>query len=84
MTYWPFNFPRHLDYPEISLHQFLIDAARRFPQKCAIRCEDRVLTYGNLLLESTAFAKLLTLHGMKRGDRVMIVLWNVPEFAIAF
>jgi long-chain acyl-CoA synthetase len=84
MSYLPSKFQQHLVYPQIPLYQFLMDAVRRTPEKPAIICLDQVLTYRDLLQKSRHFAQWLLYRGIARGDRVMIALWNVPEFAIAF
>ncbi len=43
----------------------------------------RVLTYGHLLREVSAFANVLKSHGVGRGDRVAIYLPLVPEAVVA-
>ena len=74
----------HLNYPQIPLFQFLIDAANRNPTKIAIICREKQLTYQELLEKSKAFSLFLMHHGLVKNDRVLISLWNVPEFAVAF
>jgi long-chain acyl-CoA synthetase len=74
----------HFDYPEIPLFQFLIDSTNRNPEKTAIACEEKQVTYRELLEKSEAFSHFLRQRGIVKGDRVMISLWNVPEFAVAF
>ncbi len=84
MGYFPEQFPRHLKYPQIPVQQFLIDSAERSPDKPAIICQDRTLSFRELVEKSRTFAKALLHQSILPGDRVMIALRNVPEFAIAF
>ncbi len=84
MGYFPEQFPRHLKYPPIPVQQFLSDSTERSPDKPAIICQDRILSYRELYEDSRTFAKALLHQGFLPGERVMITLWNVPEFAIAF
>jgi long-chain acyl-CoA synthetase len=62
----------------------LAEAARMYPDKPAIRLDDHVLTYAALEEASARAAGLLRARGVAPGDRVGIMLPNVPEFAIAY
>jgi long-chain acyl-CoA synthetase len=50
----------------------------------AIRLDDVVLSYADLVSASCWLAKRLTDRGLQPGDRVGVMLPNVPEFAIAY
>ncbi|MDP9127942.1 MAG: acetate--CoA ligase [Pseudomonadota bacterium] len=45
--------------------------------------EQRYVTYGELLEQVCRFANVLKVHGVKRGDRVMIYMPMIPEAAYA-
>src|SRR6266508_2630010 len=62
----------------------LIEAARMYADKPAIRLDDHVLTYMALDEASARLAQLLRGRGVAPGDRVGIMLPNVPEFAVAY
>jgi len=62
----------------------LVEAARMYADKPAIRLDDYVLTYAALDEASARLAQLLGARGVAPGDRVGIMLPNVPEFAIAY
>ena len=64
-----------------SLATNLSVAARRQPQRPALLFEGDVTTYGELDDETTRVAGLLLQRGLEPGDRVGIMLPNVPEFA---
>src|ERR1700761_5543238 len=62
----------------------LIDSAQRGAERPAVRLDDAVLSYGALADLTAHVAGLLRRHGIKPGDRVGIMLPNVPEFALAY
>ena len=82
-SYWPEEVPRHIDYPEIPLQQFLTHTARSRPHNPALRFGEKTMTYQELDCASDRLATVLQAMGVKKGDRIMIVLPNVPEFVIA-
>jgi long-chain acyl-CoA synthetase len=62
----------------------LIEAARVYPDKPAICLDDNVVSYAALDEASAQLAGLLRAHGVAAGDRVGIMLPNVPEFAVVY
>ncbi len=81
---WPAKFPKSLDYPEISIFEFLNQTAQRCPNRIAIAFAGMELTYAELKSLSERFASALFDLGIKKGDRVAIGLPNCPQFAIAY
>jgi long-chain acyl-CoA synthetase len=59
------------------------EAARGSPDAAAIHYFDATIDYARLDELSDAFAVWLGRHGVESGDRVMIILQNVPQFTIA-
>lgn len=53
------------------------------PDKPAIFYFDRTISYGELDTLSDGLAAALSSWGIKKGDRVMVVLQNIPQFLIA-
>lgn len=82
--FWPKEVPRHIDYPAIPLHQFLIQSARRRPRCPALQFGEKKITYQALDHASDRLASAFQELGVKKGDRIMLVLPNVPEFVIAY
>jgi long-chain acyl-CoA synthetase len=84
--------PRHLTYPAIPLHALLQETARRYPRVRATvfggavagRCLDAALTYGQIAALAGRFAAGLQALGLRKGDRVAIVLPNCPQFVYCF
>jgi long-chain acyl-CoA synthetase len=67
-----------------SLATFLTDSAARDPEHPALKLDDAVLTYGQLDDLTQRVAGLLAAKGIGVGDRVGVMLPNVPHFAIAY
>src|SRR4051812_38618169 len=59
-------------------------AAVNRPDHPALRSYDQVLTWAELDRETTAIAAGLAGLGLAPGDRVAIVLPNVPDYAVWF
>jgi amino acid adenylation domain-containing protein len=66
------------------LHDYLIDSARRSPDKVALVCGDERLTYAELDARSNALAHRLAAGGVERGDRVIVFADNTVDTVIAF
>ena len=67
-----------------NLGSLLERAAADHPDHPAIRLDDLVLTYAQLREAAGRMSALLAAHGVQPGDRVGIMLPNVPAFPIAF
>lgn len=85
--------PASIDYPQVPLHQFLRDTARRVPNSPALVSSARLplvgrqaghITFAQLDQASDAMAAALVEKGLKVGDRVAIVMPNCTAFAISF
>ncbi|HET7375095.1 MAG TPA: alpha/beta fold hydrolase, partial [Anaerolineae bacterium] len=76
--------PFTISLPDRPVHRFLRSAARRFPNRVAIKFYGRSITYRALSAEADRFANALRDLGVQRGDRVMILLPNIPQTVIAY
>jgi long-chain acyl-CoA synthetase len=70
-------------YEEATLVDLVRHQARERPDAVALRFEGAVTTYGTLLREAEAFGRALEVRGVRPGDRVALVLPNVPQFVVA-
>ncbi|MFJ1609529.1 long-chain fatty acid--CoA ligase [Streptomyces sp. NPDC088253] len=68
----------------MNLASHLVRSARTHPDRAALRLEDAAVSYRTLDQGSARMAGLLHDRGVKPGDRVGIMLPNVPEFALAY
>ncbi len=76
------------DEPEITfdekgLGEYLDEAAAVYPNRKAVIFENYSLNYGQLKDKAEAFAAALRLRGVQDGDRVAIMLPNIPQTMIA-
>jgi long-chain acyl-CoA synthetase len=68
----------------LNLASLLSESAGRSPESPAIRLGEVELSYGELDERSARLATLLGEKGVERGDRVGVMLPNVPEFPVAY
>ncbi len=88
---YPPGVPKSLaPFPETSLHSILEDSARRYPDAPAMAFRlpgapaGKTLTYRELLKEVERFAGVLASLGVRRGDRVGLILPNCPQYVIGY
>ncbi len=67
-----------------QLHDYLIDAALRLPDKVALVCQKQRLTYAEIDARSNALAHALVRRGVTRGDRVVVFADNTIETVVSF
>jgi len=67
-----------------NLAHNLTASAQRYRDSAALRIEDVVMTYAELDEATARVAGLLRERGLEPGDRVGIMLPNVPQFAFAY
>jgi long-chain acyl-CoA synthetase len=68
----------------MNLAGLLSASAERDPDHVAIKLDDIELSYGMLHGATAHIAGLLAAHGFQRGDRVGIMLPNVPYFPVCY
>ena len=70
-------------YPERTLLDYLTDTVRERPDHAVLIFKGRAMSVSELDALSNAFAAALVNLGVKRGDRIAILLPNCPQFLIA-
>jgi long-chain acyl-CoA synthetase len=75
---------RGLEDAMTNLSSLLDRAAADQPDHPAIRMDDLMLTYAQLHEAAGRMSTLLTSAGITPGDRVGMMLPNVPAFPVAF
>lgn len=87
------NTPKTLTYPKIALHDFLRQTAQRIPTSPALVTSARLplvgrvaqnLTFAELDQQSDALAAALVEMGLKKGDRVVLLMPNCAAFVVGF
>lgn len=85
---WIANYPPEtapsLEYPRVPLTRFLEQSAADFPDSFAIYFLGKRITYRELLAMSYQFAHALIRRGVRKGDRVAIMLPNTPQTVISY
>ncbi|ULR55322.1 long-chain-fatty-acid--CoA ligase [Streptomyces deccanensis] len=67
-----------------NLAEYLVETAQRQPGRPALRLGDQVTAYAELDERSARAAALLRAEGVRPGDRVALMLPNVPEFVVLY
>ena len=75
--------PSLAPYPDRTLVDELADAARDRPKRPALLFKGSTITYAELDRLSDACAAAFISLGVKRGDRIALMLPNCPQFSIA-
>lgn len=80
---YPVGVPRRLNYPDIPAWGLLARAARLIPGRLACHYNNIEWTWEELNLDAILAAQALRRLGVNAGDRVGILLPNIPEYIIA-
>ena len=82
---YPPDVPHSLaPFPTESVYTLLRNAVAGFPEKPALAFFGAHMTYAQLLAEVERFSAVLAGLGVRKGDRVGMILPNCPEYVIAF
>ena len=76
--------PEEIPTPQVLAHDFLSNSAAEFPDRTALHFFGQKISYRELDLLSNRCAHALRGLGLQRGDRVAVILPNVPQCVIAF
>lgn len=81
--------PATLEYPPVTLHRFLEDTAARAPASTAIIVPGALgdtfrLSFRQLDDDANRMANALAGLGVRKGDRVALLLPNCPQFLIGY
>jgi len=74
----------NLEYTEKPIFSILERTAKRYPQRSATYFNEAKMSYKELLVNVNRLATALATMGVKKGDRVGIILPNCPQAVISF
>ncbi len=83
IVHYPKGVPAHLDYPKEPLGWLLQQVAEQKPDQVACHYFQQQITYQELFHQSQQLAAVLLRNGIRPGNRVGVLLPNIPEYAIA-
>ncbi len=82
---YPKEIPATLEYSLDPVQKFLENSAKLFPEKSAIHFMGKEMTFKQLYEDTVRFAGYLQANiGIKKGDRVAIMLPNTPQAVIGY
>ena len=84
LKFYEEGVPHHIEYPRIPLYQILDDTAKDFPGLDAVIFQGQRIKYGELAGWTRDLASGLHQIGIKKGQRVAIMLPNCPQYIVAY
>ena len=75
--------PTHIDYESTSMPQALTRTVKNFPDKTALIFIDSKISYRQLNEMANRFANFLLDMGVKPGDKVAMLMPNMPQLVAA-
>ena len=82
--HYPENIATEISIPNQSLPEILQETVEQYPNNPAISFFSRKITYQTLSKMSHSFASALQKSGVKKGDRVAIMLPNCPQYVVGY
>ncbi|MGP4062521.1 long-chain-fatty-acid--CoA ligase [Halobacillus sp. H74] len=82
--HYPPEVPVSLEYDNRPLHDYLKASAKVYGKKKALYFMGKELTYEEVYDQAQSLASYLQSLGLKKGDRVSIMLPNCPQSVIAY
>jgi fatty-acyl-CoA synthase len=83
--FWPAHAVRSMAVPATNLFYNAEVSARRFPDKPFLVFYDTAVTFAEFLDEAQRIAGFLERQcGVRKGDRVLLLMQNSPQFVISY
>ncbi|MDF2626721.1 MAG: long-chain fatty-acid-CoA ligase [Symbiobacteriaceae bacterium] len=81
---YPAGVRPHLEYPQVPAYHYLFEQIRQYPDRTALLFFGKKVSYKQLGEQIDRFAQgLIKRMGVRKGDRVGIILPNCPQNVIA-
>jgi long-chain acyl-CoA synthetase len=84
VKFYEAGVPSNLEYPDTTLGGILSETAGKFPDHTALLFYGKKITYAELDRLANRFAHVLAGLGVRKGDRVALMLPNVPQMVISY
>jgi fatty-acyl-CoA synthase len=83
LAHWPSHLPQSITVPDTALPDNLETSARRYPDKAALVFFGRAMPYRELAHTAERLAAYLHSVGVRQGDRVILLMQNLPQLVAA-
>ena len=84
LKFYPPGVPADIPIPTKSLIEAFDEATEKWKDRHALIFYGKKITYGELRDKVDRFAAALSDLGVKKGDRVAVLMLNCPEHVIAY
>ncbi|MDY6930546.1 MAG: long-chain fatty acid--CoA ligase [Halobacteriota archaeon] len=81
---YPEGVPEHIDYPNITMYQLFEERANRWSENTSLIFMGKKMTYAELKEKIDTFSYALHELGIKKGDKVAILMPNCPQVVISY
>jgi len=82
--HYPTSVKESINYDKHPLQYFFTESAKKYPEHEAVHFLGKSMTYEDLHNEALRFANQLVKLGVKKGDRVAVMLPNSPQSIISY
>lgn len=84
LVHYESGVPHTIDVPRLTMTRLFDRAVERFPSRPAMHFQGKKITYSTMGSHVRRLAAALHAQGITAGDRVMLLLPNMPHLVIAF
>jgi long-chain acyl-CoA synthetase len=84
LVHYDAGTPYTIAIPKTPVHELLKSASNRFPRQTALIFEGNKITYQQLSEDVSRFVQGLQNLGIKRCDRIILMMPNLPQLVIAY
>lgn len=83
-AHYPEEIPKSISYDEKPLHVYLQESVHRYEKMKALHFMGKEMTFSEVYTEAKKLANYMQSLGLKKGDRVAIMLPNCPQSVISY
>src|SRR5699024_5432335 len=83
-AHYPEEIPKSISYDEKPLHVYLQESVHRYEKMKALHFMGKEMTFSEVYTEAKKLANYMQSIGLKKGDRVAIMLPNCPQSVISY
>jgi long-chain acyl-CoA synthetase len=84
LSHYDSGVPEHISYPSIPIQTLFLDAVEKYPTHACLRYGNAQYSYSEVWDYSVKIAKSLISLGIHPGERIGLILPNIPEFVITY